>query len=98
MVAQFVFFFLLRAIFRENSAEMDVKTVDVMVKKKTSKTNVEMLKCCSRLNFLDELAHATPPLPTRELACSPGRVEESLLFSPDLTVDCPLVSRVGGYM
>ena len=49
-------------------------------KKKTSKTNVEMVKCCSRLNFLDELAHATPPLPTRELACSPGRVEESLLF------------------
>ena len=41
-----------------------------------------MLKFCSRLNFLDELAQATlPPLPpSRELACSPGRVEESLLF------------------
>ena len=66
MVAQFVFFFLSRAIFRENSAEMDVKTVNVMIKKKTSKTNVEMVKCCSRLNFLDELAHATPPLSPQE--------------------------------
>ena len=45
MVAQFLFFFLLRAIFRENSAEMDVKTVNVMVKKtKQNKCrNVEML-------------------------------------------------------
>ena len=33
MVVQFVFFFLSCAIFRENSAEMDVKTMNVMVKK-----------------------------------------------------------------
>ena len=79
MVAQFVFFFLSCAIFRENSTEMDVKTVIVMVQK-NKQNKVEMLKCCSRLNFLDELAHATPPLLTRELTCSPGRVEESLLF------------------
>ena len=46
MVGQFVFFFLSCAIFRENSTEMDVKTVIVMVKKqkKTKQTrNVEIL-------------------------------------------------------
>ena len=79
MVAQFVFFFLSCAIFRENSTEMDVKTVIVMVQK-NKQNKVEILKFCSRLNFLDELAQATPPPPLpRELACSPGRVEESLL-------------------
>ena len=45
MVAQFVFFFLSCAIFRENSTEMDVKTVIVMVKKEQTKQsrNVEIL-------------------------------------------------------
>ena len=42
---------------------------------KKKSRNVEMFF------FLDELAQATPPPPPpRELACSPGRVEESLLF------------------
>ena len=36
MVAQFVFLFLSRAIFRETSTEMDVKTFNVIVKKKST--------------------------------------------------------------
>ena len=36
MVAQFVFLFLSRAIFRETSTEMDVKTLNVIVKNKST--------------------------------------------------------------
>ena len=36
MVAQFVFLFLSRAIFRETSTEMDVKTFNVIVKNKST--------------------------------------------------------------
>ena len=36
MVARFVFLFLSRAIFRETSTEMDVKTFDVIVKNKST--------------------------------------------------------------
>lgn len=86
------FFFLLCAIFRENSTEMDVKTVNVMVKKK-----VEMLKCSSPLNFLDELAQATPPPPRQEsLLAALVWWKNPCCFSwPDCWL---LVSRVGGYM
>lgn len=52
------FFFLLCAIFRENSTEMDVKTVNVMVKKK-----VEMLKC---FFFWTNLHRLPPPPPPQE--------------------------------
>ena len=36
MVVQFVVLFLARAIFRETSAEMDIKTVNVIVKNKST--------------------------------------------------------------
>ena len=37
MVAQFVFLFIVRANFRDTSTKMDVKTVNVIVKKKVDK-------------------------------------------------------------
>ena len=39
MVVQFVVLFLWRAIFRETSTEMDVKTVNVIVKNKSTKVS-----------------------------------------------------------
>ena len=36
MVAQFVFYLLARAIFRENSTKMDIKTVNVIVKNEST--------------------------------------------------------------
>ena len=39
MVVQFVVLFLARAIFRETSTDMDVKTVNVIVKNKSTKVS-----------------------------------------------------------
>ena len=85
------FFLSLVRDFRENSTEMDVKTVNVMVKKKNRCRNVEMLLSSQ---LFGQTCTRYPPLPPRELACSPGRVEESLLFL--LTCWLPLGLQGGG--
>ena len=56
--------------------------MNVMVKKK-----VEMLKCSSPLNFLDELAQATPPPPAKRACLQPWYGGRIPAVSPDLTVD-----------
>ena len=61
------------------------------------KTDVEMLKCCCRLNFLDKLAHATPPPPSPQeslLAALVGWKNPCCLSWPDCWL--PLGLQGGG--
>ena len=74
------FFFLSCAIFRENSTEMDVKTVIVTVKKKKKTKQSRNVEILLSSQLFGRTCTGYPPPPPRELACSPGRVEESLLF------------------
>ena len=50
MVVRFVFFFLSCAIFRENLTEMDVKTVNVMVKKQNKTNRLQLSMVCTVIN------------------------------------------------
>ena len=61
MVVQFVALFLARAIFRETSTEMDVKTVNVIVKNKS--TTVSHRLFFYRPKFCSETTRPGPLVP-----------------------------------